>query len=72
MAALAGDLSALARGVLLQTLSFMAAGSGDYGPTVEGAGLGEGCRRHAQKGFWRLVQLGLTGTEEEAETVAHL
>lgn len=72
MAALAGDLSALARGELLQTLSFVAAGSSDYGPTGEGAGLGEGCRRHAQEGFWRLVQLGLTGTGEEAETVADI
>ncbi|MGW7031462.1 hypothetical protein ACWGFX_30420 [Streptomyces xanthophaeus] len=68
MAALAGDLSTLARDELLQTLSFVAAGAGDYGPT----GLGEGCRHHAQVGFWRLVQIGLTGTAEDAETVADI
>ncbi|WP_158719021.1 hypothetical protein [Streptomyces globisporus] len=72
MAALAGDLSTLARDELLQTLWFVAAGSGDYGPTVEGEGLGEGCRHHVQEGFWRLVQIGLTGTADDAETVADI
>jgi hypothetical protein len=72
MAALAGDLSTLARDVLLQTLWFVAAGSGDCQPTPEGTALGEGCRRHVQEGFWRLVQIGLTGTAEDAETVADI
>ncbi|KPI15402.1 hypothetical protein OV450_2540 [Actinobacteria bacterium OV450] len=72
MAALAGDLSTLARDVLLQTLWFVAAGSGGYGPTAEGTGLGEGCRHHVQEGFWRLVQIGFTGTAEDAETVADI
>ncbi|MFF9094184.1 hypothetical protein ACF1AX_13815 [Streptomyces sp. NPDC014802] len=72
MAALAGDLSALARGVLLQTLSFVAAGSGDHEPESEGAGLGDACRARAQEGFWRLLHLGLTGTAEDAETVADI
>ncbi|MFI6582213.1 hypothetical protein [Embleya sp. NPDC050493] len=72
MAALAGDLSTLARGVLLQTLSFVAAGSGDDGPTGGGAGPGEACGHHAREGFWRLVEIGLTGTAEDAETVADI
>ncbi|MFD5548787.1 hypothetical protein ACFWJQ_18955 [Streptomyces goshikiensis] len=72
MAALAGDLSALARDVLLQTLLFVAAGSGDYELNTEGAGLGDRCRHHAQEGFWGLVQIGLTGTAEDAETVADI
>ncbi|MFD6941358.1 hypothetical protein ACFWAP_35055 [Streptomyces goshikiensis] len=72
MAALAGDLSTLARDVLLQTLWFVAAGSGGSGPTAGGEGLGEGCRQHVQEGFWRLVQIGLTGTAEDAETVADI
>ncbi|MGP4092038.1 hypothetical protein [Streptomyces sp. KR55] len=72
MAALAGDLSTLARDVLLQTLSFVAASSGDYELDTEGAGLGDGCRTHAQEGFWGLVQIGLTGTAEDAETVADI
>lgn len=72
MAALAGDLSTLARDVLLQTLLFVAAGSSDYGLTAQGAGLGKACRLHAQQGFWRLVQIGLTGTVEDADTVADI
>ncbi|OEJ22316.1 hypothetical protein BGK67_32655 [Streptomyces subrutilus] len=72
MAALAGDLSILARDVLLQTLSFVAAGSSDDEPDAEGAGLGDGCRRHAQEGFWGLVQIGLTGSADDAETVADI
>ncbi|MFD7729812.1 hypothetical protein ACFV6F_05435 [Kitasatospora phosalacinea] len=72
MAALAGDLSALARDVLLQTLSSVAAGSGDYGSDAEGSGLGDRCRTHARRGFWRLVHIGLAGTAEDAETVADI
>ncbi|MFE9804238.1 hypothetical protein ACFYP6_36280 [Streptomyces goshikiensis] len=72
MAALAGDLSTLPQDVLLQTLWFVAAGSGDYGPTAGSEGLGEGCRQHVQEAFWRLVQIGLTGTAEDAETVADI
>ncbi|MFI1094430.1 hypothetical protein [Streptomyces sp. NPDC020917] len=65
MAALAGELSALARGVLLQTLSFVAASS-------DGSGLEAACRRNAQQGFWDLVGIGLTGTADDAETVADI
>jgi hypothetical protein len=72
MAALAGDLSTLARDVLLQTLAFVAAGCDGYELDTEGAGLGNGCRIHAQEGFWGLVQIGLTGTAEDAETVADI
>ncbi|MGQ4406455.1 hypothetical protein ACN6K4_001345 [Streptomyces hayashii] len=72
MAALMGDLSTLARDVLLQTLSFVAAGAGDFELDTEGAGLGDACRTRAQEGFWGLVQLGLTGTAEVAETVADI
>ncbi|MEU4729664.1 hypothetical protein [Streptomyces sp. NPDC023588] len=72
MAALAGDLSTLARDVLLQTLRFVAAGSDDHGPTAGNEGLGKGCRHHVQEGFWKLVQIGLTGTAEDAEMVADI
>ncbi|MFI6061648.1 hypothetical protein [Streptomyces sp. NPDC051286] len=72
MAALAGELSILARGVLLQTLSFVAAGSGDYEPDTEGASLGDECRHHAEEGFWGLAQIGLTGSADDAETVADI
>ncbi|MFD0371090.1 hypothetical protein [Streptomyces sp. NPDC127114] len=71
MAALADDLSPLARGVLLQTLRFVAAGSRDH-RDAEGAGLGDRCRTHAREGFWRLVQIGLTGTAQDAEMVADI
>ncbi len=72
MAALAGDLSTPARDALLQTLWYVAAGSGDLGSTEGGEGLGEKCRHHVQEGFWRLVQIGLTGSAEYAETVADI
>ncbi|MFD7027290.1 hypothetical protein ACFWAR_04555 [Streptomyces sp. NPDC059917] len=72
MAALAGDLSRPARDVLLQTLWFVAAGSGDSGPTAGSEGLGEECRYQAREGFWRLLQIGLTGSAEDAETVADI
>ncbi|MEU9946596.1 hypothetical protein [Streptomyces lavendulae] len=72
MAALTGDLSSLARDVLLQTLLFVAAGSSGDEPGSEGESLGDGCRRHAQEGFWQLVQIGLTGSAEDAETVADI
>ncbi|MFJ3903535.1 hypothetical protein [Streptomyces sp. NPDC090025] len=63
MAALAGELSPLARGVLLQTLWFV---SGcDAGPEEE-------CRRQVQEGFWRLLEIGLTGDADDAETVADI
>lgn len=58
--------------MLLQTLWFVAAGFSDYGPTAGSESLGEGCRHHVQEGFWRLVQIGLTGTAEDAETVADI
>ncbi|MFE1416103.1 hypothetical protein ACFW6F_35700 [Streptomyces sp. NPDC058746] len=72
MAALAGELSALARDVLLQTLWYVAAGSGGHDPTAGDEGPGQESRRHVQEGFWRLVQIGLTGTAEDAETVADI
>jgi hypothetical protein len=72
MAALAGELSPLARRVLLQTLSFVAAGSSDHESDTVGARLGDACRNHAQDGFWRLVHLGLTGSADDAATVADI
>ncbi|MFF9914836.1 hypothetical protein [Streptomyces sp. NPDC013457] len=72
MAALAGDLSTLARDVLLQTLSFVAAGSGGYGLDGKDERLSDRCRRRAQEGFWVLIQIGLTGTAEDAETAANI
>ncbi|MFJ7209624.1 hypothetical protein ACIQWR_39595 [Streptomyces sp. NPDC098789] len=72
MAALAGDLSTLARKVLLQTLWFVAAGSGDDQQTSPGPGLGERCGQQVREGFWRLLHIGLTGTAEDAETVAEI
>lgn len=72
MAALAGELSILARKVLLQTLLSVAAGSGDNESQAQSAGLGDVCRDYAQEGFWRLVQIGLTGSADDAETVADI
>ncbi|MFF3015729.1 hypothetical protein [Streptomyces sp. NPDC057939] len=34
--------------------------------------MGEECGRHARAGFWRLVHIGLTGTADDAETVADI
>ncbi|MFE6849157.1 hypothetical protein [Streptomyces sp. NPDC057686] len=47
-------------------------GCGDSAEHAEGAGLGDRCRHHAQEGFWGLVHIGLTGTAEDAETVADI
>ena len=58
MSALAGELSPLARGALLQTLEFVASGADDE------------CRARVQEGLRTLLHLGLTGDAEDAETVA--
>ncbi|MFF3336836.1 hypothetical protein ACFYWX_46355 [Streptomyces sp. NPDC002888] len=60
MSALAGEISPLARGVLLQTLEFVAAGGDDE------------CGARAQEGFRTLLHLGLTGDAQDAETVADI
>ncbi|MFG2899826.1 hypothetical protein ACGFZH_22440 [Streptomyces zaomyceticus] len=70
MAALAGELSDFARVELLQTLTFVAAGSDEFG--LEPDDLGDRCRDHAQAGFWVLLQIGLTGSVYEAEAVADI
>ncbi|MER6162533.1 hypothetical protein ABT147_44825 [Streptomyces sp. NPDC001868] len=73
LAALAGELSSLARRELLQTLSFVAAGSGDDSEPVPGrTNLGDECRARAQEGFWLIVQIGLTGRAEDADTAADI
>ncbi|MFB0633496.1 hypothetical protein [Streptomyces sp. AB3(2024)] len=73
LAALAGELSSLALGELLQTLLFVAAGSGcGSEPGSGSANPDHECRARAQEGFWLLVQIGLTGSAEDAETVADI
>jgi hypothetical protein len=72
MAALAGELSLLARGVFLQTLVRVAAGAGDGGEWPAGWELGDECRARVQEGFWLLVQIGLTGSADDADTVADI
>lgn len=73
LAALAGELSPLALGELLQTLLFVAAGSG-FGSTPGSgpANPDHECRNRTQEGFWLLVRIGLTGTAEDAEMVADI
>ncbi|MFD8950922.1 hypothetical protein ACFV0B_18915 [Streptomyces xanthophaeus] len=73
LAALAGELSTLARAVLLQTLSFVAAGS-DHGsePVPGQSDRGDACRAMASEGFWLLVGIGLAGSAEEADVVADI
>ncbi|MEU3604545.1 hypothetical protein AB0E83_03675 [Streptomyces sp. NPDC035033] len=71
MAALAGEVSVMARDQLLRTLVHVAAGSG----CDEGLGrwpLGDACRAGAEEGFWTLVRIGLTGSGDDAETVADI
>ncbi|MGW5425026.1 hypothetical protein [Streptomyces sp. NPDC003943] len=67
MAALAGELSPLARDELLDTLWRVSVGEffRDHG-TVERS------RSAALEGFWPLVRIGLTGNAEHAETVADI
>ncbi|MEV6995001.1 hypothetical protein AB0N87_38550 [Streptomyces sp. NPDC093228] len=72
MAALAGELSSSARGVLLQTLLHIAAGAGDGGAWPSGWALGDECRATAIEGFWLLVGIGLTGSADDADTVADI
>lgn len=73
LAALAGELSSLAVGELLQTLLFVAAGSGCGSEPGSGSGNPDHeCRARAQEGFWLLVRIGLTGSAEDAETVADI
>ncbi|MFF3592055.1 hypothetical protein ACFYYI_33610 [Streptomyces sp. NPDC002387] len=66
MAALAGELSSSARGALL------AAGAGDGGAWPSGWALGDECRATALEGFWVLVGIGLTGSADDADTVADI
>ncbi|WP_037679635.1 hypothetical protein [Streptomyces griseus] len=60
MSALAGEISPPARGVLLQTLEFVAAGSD------------EECCAGVEEGLWTLLHIGLTGSAQDAETVADI
>lgn len=63
LAALAGDLSPLARAEFLITLWRLT--SGEFL-------LGDECRARCREGFWVVGRIGLTGSVEEAETVADI
>lgn len=63
LAALAGDLSPLARAEFLITLWRLTSGDSQ---------LGDECRARCREGFWVVGRIGLTGSVEEAETVADI
>ncbi|MER7519439.1 hypothetical protein [Streptomyces sp. NPDC126499] len=69
LAALASGPSPLARGVLLQTLWSMSGCDTSFGPPDT---IPEDCRSAADRGFWVLVHLGLSGDAEDAEHVADI
>ncbi|MCG6497676.1 hypothetical protein [Kitasatospora sp. A2-31] len=73
LAALAGELSALARDHLLITLWRLAAGDAHNTEQALGrVGLGDECRAKAREGLWLILQLGLTGSADDADTAADL
>ncbi|MFD4115123.1 hypothetical protein ACFWSJ_16840 [Streptomyces niveus] len=63
LAALAGELSPLARAEFLITLWRLTSGDSH---------LGDECRARCREGFWVVGRIGLTGSAEEAETVADI
>ncbi|MER5863345.1 hypothetical protein [Kitasatospora sp. NPDC002040] len=71
LAALAGEVAPTVRREFLDTLVRVAAGSDctDASP-VEWAG--DECRAVAQEGFWLLVQIGLSGSADDADAVADI
>ncbi|RKE22079.1 hypothetical protein [Streptomyces sp. TLI_171] len=73
LAALASELSTLARDHLLISLWRLA--SGDTHNTEQALGrisLGDECRAKAREGLWLILQLGLTGSADDADTAADL
>lgn len=71
LAALAGGLSPLARTHFLTTLWRLAGGDAHRTEQVLGrCGLGDECRTRAREGLWLIVQIGLTGGADDADTAA--
>ncbi|MET9551385.1 hypothetical protein [Streptomyces sp. NPDC006645] len=73
LAALAGDLSPMARAEFMITLWRLT--SGDSHSTEAALGrtlLGDECRARCREGFWVVARIGLTGSADEAETVADI
>ncbi|MFJ1796626.1 hypothetical protein [Kitasatospora griseola] len=73
LAALAGELSTRARDHLLITLWRLAAGDAHNTEQALGRiGLGGECRAKTREGLWLILQLGLTGSADDADTAADL
>ncbi|MEV8401359.1 hypothetical protein [Streptomyces niveus] len=73
LAALAGDLSPLARAEFLITLWRLTSGESHTTEAALGRPLlGDECRARCREGFWVVGRIGLTGSAEEAETVADI
>jgi hypothetical protein len=73
LAALAGELSAPARRLLLETLyTVVAGGTHDTELQMGNWGLAEQCRSRALEGLWTVLQAGLTGSPPDAEIAADI
>ncbi|MFI5527512.1 hypothetical protein ACIA8O_03045 [Kitasatospora sp. NPDC051853] len=71
LAALAGEVPPFVGHHFLATLSRVAAGWDTAGPAVPGR-VGDDCRAAVREGLWPLLQRGLGGTADDAETVADI
>ncbi|MFG2823475.1 hypothetical protein ACGFX4_29125 [Kitasatospora sp. NPDC048365] len=71
LAALAGEVSPMVRTEFLETLLSVAHGSG-YNSARPSKRANDEYRALMQEGFWPLVRAGLTGSAQDAETVADL
>ncbi|MGX4735063.1 hypothetical protein [Kitasatospora griseola] len=71
LAALAGEVSPAVRSEFLETLLCAAYGSG-YDTASPSARAKDEFRAMVREGFWLLMQAGLTGSAQDAETVADL
>ncbi|WP_405798480.1 hypothetical protein [Streptomyces sp. NBC_01506] len=73
LAALAGDLSPLARAEFMITLWRLASGESHSTEVAAGrAGLGDECRAGCREGLWVVGRTGLTGSADEAEMAADI
>lgn len=73
LAALAGELSPMARRHFLDTLWRMVSGESCASEASLGrTRLGDECRTRCREGLWVVVQVGLTGGADEAGTAADI
>ncbi|MEU4119715.1 hypothetical protein AB0F71_35105 [Kitasatospora sp. NPDC028055] len=72
MAALAGEPSAVARRELLDTVAQVAVGWADFGGSQGEWPEGDACRASVEQGFWRLLELSLSGNADDADAVAEI